>query len=145
MLLWCKCYTRVPTTRYRKWLECKHLSLESIVTSNHSLQQIDWPCYLLPEDLSTSLELNTIESKVEVIRQKILRYHFMSGQDNIRDLVDLDMAVLPHAMSWIGRDRSGYGLLYQLVRNMPAVLGCVKKVKTKRSKRKRLRKASVGS
>ena len=67
------------------------------------------------------LELNKNDDKFDVARQKIIRYHFLNGEDNMQEFVSMELEVLPHAIGWTGRDDTGHSILYQLVRSMPSL------------------------
>ena len=110
-------YSYVVTSRGRVALStllCNKVDIDSIFTSNHTLQRVH-------PYRSPNLDLNKNENKFEVARQKIIRYHFLNGEDNIEDLLDIELGVLPHAMSWVNRDDTGHSLLYQLVRCLPSL------------------------
>ena len=82
--------------------------------------------------------MNANGNKAEVVRQKILQYHFLSGDDiNAEQFIDMEMAVLPHAISWIGRDDIGQPLLYSLFQSMPFLFDSDHKTKSMGDKRKR--------
>ena len=68
------------------------------------------------------MKLNEDENKAEVIRQKIINYHFSNGNKNIEEFVVMELNILPHAVSWIGRNNIGHSLLYRLVNSMPSLL-----------------------
>jgi len=111
----------------RRWnpfinILCNKTSITSIVNSNHTLQRI-YSYY--PEDrhgvlheLNAVLQMNENINKVEVVRQKIIQYHFM---DNIETLVGMELEMMPSAIAWIGRDNIGVSLLYHLAKNMPCL------------------------
>ena len=101
-------------------LLCNKSSIESIYSSNHTLQSITWGNYTnFPSPpVLFLLAMNEDEDKVEVARQKILRY----GDINMEEFVDMELGVLPHAIAWIGRDFGGLvemRLLYRLVKSVP--------------------------
>ena len=112
---------------------CSKGSIDSMYTSNHTLrsvtwkdgtpegQEFIWSIMNLPNDLRSSLRLNQNDNKSEVARQKILKCHFSNGESNVEVFVSMDMKVLPHAISWIGRDVDGL-LLYNLLQSMPTTL-----------------------
>ena len=97
---------------------CDKSNAETLYASNHTLHKV----WASPDDINVHLQLNENANKVEVARQKILRYHFKNGEDNIDELVDMEMNVLPQAMSWMCReDYTGQSLLYNFVRSMPTI------------------------
>ena len=101
---------------------CDGSSINATFGSNHTLERIwmysdDWQRAALPPPLADALQLNRNGNKLEVARQKILRYH--DNEDSIQEFVDMEWQVLPHAMAWIGRDDTGLSLLYRFVQGMP--------------------------
>ena len=46
-------------------------------------------------------------------------YHFSNG---IEELLDMDLALLPHALAWAGRDLVEVSLLFQVVRSSAYLL-----------------------
>ena len=113
-------YTHVVTARGLNALAdllCNKADIESIYTSNHTLQRVA-STRKLTKNISSYLELNKNENKFDVARQKIIRYHFCTS--NIEEFVDMELEVLPHAMGWASRD-GGHSILYQLVRSMPSL------------------------
>lgn len=96
---------------------CDESNAETLYASNHTLHEVR----ASPDDINVHLQLNENANKVEVARQKIMTYHFLNGEDNIDELVDMEMNVLPRVMSWICRDYTGLSLLYSFVRGMPSL------------------------
>ena len=83
------------------------------------------------------LQLNGDSNKTEVARQKILKYHFLAGDDiNIQEFVAMEMKVLPHAIAWIGRDDAGNSLLYKFFHGMPSLFELGDNSKATTTKRK---------
>lgn len=91
---------------------------EGLYTSNHTLHEVYAHS---SDDINVLLGMNKNKDKVEVARQKILRYYFLNGEDNIHEFVDMEMNVLPQTMSWMGRDYTGQSLLYSFIRSMPTL------------------------
>ena len=100
-------------------LLCDKSSISSTYASNHTLQCIDHQS--VPNDLDILLQNNKYGSKKEVARRKILRYYFKDGEMNVPEFVNMKWKVMPHAISWIGRDNTGHNLLYQLLRSQPSL------------------------
>lgn len=122
---------------YMFYALCNKSSIMNIGGSNHTL------CHLgeqgtentrvhqsIPMGLVALLHFNRCPVKWEVGREKILRAHFRANAPNIhlQEFLDMNLKVLPHAMSWIGRDSSwythrntGHPLLYELLRNLPTL------------------------
>ena len=124
---------------------CDKTSLESIYTSNHTLQQIYAGYYYNddgPKDhLVSLLELNQNGNKHEVARQKLIRYYFSNddgGIVKVEDFVDMELEVLPYAIAWVGRDDTGHSLLYKLFQTMPTLFDTDSKAKAAGEKRKRV-------
>ena len=65
--------------------------------------------------------MNENTNKVEVVRQKIIQYHFMDGEDNTETLVGMELEMMPSVIAWIGRDNIGFSLLYHLAKNLPCL------------------------
>ena len=102
-------------------LLCDTSSLDAICASNHSLASLG-PDYL-PEDLEELMQMNQNKDKAAVTREKLLRYHFQKDRRNrLQEFLDMEMCMLPHAISWIGRDDIGATLQYQLLRSLPSLL-----------------------
>jgi len=104
---------------------CNKSSIDSIYASNHTLQTGSFSesdlLIDLPSDFVSSLQLNQNNNKFEVAREKILQHHFCNGDINIQELLEIELQVMCHAIAWIGRDGTGFPLLYHLVRSMPAL------------------------
>ena len=100
---------------------CNASNIDSIRSSNHSLHGIGWCISNINSDVVSLMKLNKDENKGEVVRQKIIHYHFLNGNKNIEEFVGMDLNILPHAMGWIGRNDTGRSLSYQLVRSMPSL------------------------
>jgi len=99
-------------------LLCDKASLESIYNSNHTLQMVRrGHGQGIPNNLALYLSMNDNYNKQEVARQKILQYHFADGEENIEEFVDMELEVIPTAIAWMGRDRTGHSLLYRVVRS----------------------------
>lgn len=106
------------------WEQFRHLlcdksSITKIRSSNHTLRSLG--CEDIPEHIQTLLSLNESDSKKEVAREKILRYHFNNGRDTMNEFVDMELSVLPHVISWVGRNNVGQTLMYQLLQSLPSL------------------------
>ena len=91
---------------------CNKSSLESIYNSNHTLMKVVRDN--INHDLTSYLRMNENDNKHEVARQKILKYHFADGDENIEKFVEMELAIIPYAIAWIGRDSTGHSLLYNV-------------------------------
>ena len=105
---------------------CDTTCIESIYSSNHTLDVLLLPFYFRGEDIldeiASSLEMNHNEDKAEVARQKILTYHFSEeGKKTIHVFAHMPVTTIPVAIAWIGRDRIEFTLMYDVVRAVPAL------------------------
>ena len=107
---------------------CNKTDIESICSSNHKLQKV-YSLANAPSDLVLCLELNKNEDKAEVVRQKIIKYHFLDGESNIDKFVSMELTELPQAISWVGRNNTGASLLYKLCKSIPTLFDSESKAK----------------
>ena len=98
---------------------CNASSIESIYTSNHTLKNIGGR--IGDFDLSPYLDLNKLESKEAVVRQKIIQYYFMNGYKNKEEFLDMELNMIPHVIAWMGMDDFGLSLLYNFTHSMPSL------------------------
>ena len=105
-------------------LLCNKTSIETIHGSNHTLEK----CKSLSEEhlqnndcLAACLQLNGNANKAEVARRKIISFHFSDGEDNIQDLHDFQLTMMPHALAWMGRDDADLSLMYRFVQSAPSL------------------------
>jgi Ran GTPase-activating protein (RanGAP) involved in mRNA processing and transport len=100
---------------------CDKSSLNNTFYSNHTMQSF---CYSNPDpnfrnsDLFSLLGMNKSKNKAEVARKKILATHFGDDGACVRIFAPMATHALPTALSWIGRDRSEYSIMYLLLRSM---------------------------
>ena len=106
---------------------CDTSSFESICNSNHTLGELDvyenlhlyktlqW----LHPPMANFLRMNKDKDKSEVLRKKLLRFHFRKVENVGNVFGQLETKLLPHAVAWIGRDRLGFAAMYALFRDMP--------------------------
>ena len=111
---------------------CDTSSASSTFSSNHMLHKLvvsrvismrdeiydDKP---IPSDVALLLEMNKTEDKAEVARQKIVKYHFTDKGKDIHVFARMPTTTLPIAIEWIGRNRSEFTLMYEVVRVIPAL------------------------
>ena len=106
-------------------LLCNKTSILDTHNSNHILNWVY--TFILPDDVTSYLELNKNEDKVEVTRQKILQTHF-STEDNLQELLHMELEILPAAIEWMGRPTHdkwegtkvcGLSLMYNLMKRVP--------------------------
>ena len=100
---------------------CNKSSLESIYTSNHTLQVRIFSSLLGHPELDSLVQLNENEIKAEVARQKIIQYHFCNGSRNVEKFVEMELGELPQALAWAGRNDTGHSLFYQICQSMPSL------------------------
>ena len=48
--------------------------------------------------------------------------HLIGGSTNIQVFVDMTTTMLPSAIEWIGRDKFGFSLMYDVIRAIPTLL-----------------------
>lgn len=104
-------------------LICDTTSIGSIYSSNHTFQKLSIDHLAFPEDVASLLTLNQNKEKVEVARQKILKYHFSDGGDNASAFAQMSEVLLPFALEWIGRTVSelSLSLMYDVTRGNPTL------------------------
>ena len=114
-------------------------SIEATYQSNHTLCNLSkYGDRALPDHLVSSLQTNGLGTGVA--RQKILWHYFLSGGDciNVKQFLDMDMNVLPQALSWIGREDDGCSLMLTLLQSMPCLFErTVSKTSSEQVKRRR--------
>jgi hypothetical protein len=112
---------------------CDKSGIDSIFTSNHTLQGVDtgnWSDEThsfvsdihWTQELLSLLKMNENADKAVAAREKILVFHFYTGApSNIQVFNCLPTALLPHSLEWIGRGecRRGFSLLYTVVKEFP--------------------------
>ena len=109
----------------------QHKSIDETYTSNHTLNKFTLAIEshdLRSHHLITEpyLQLNRRGNKSQAVRHKILEYHFLNGyffrgEVNVEKFIEMDLVLLPSAMSWMGRDAVGLPLLYHFVHSMPCL------------------------
>jgi len=106
-------------------LLCNTTSILDTYNSNHTLHIFSGGDH----NIAAYSRLNENKDKVEVARQKILHTHFSNdGTSKIQELLDMDLEMMPTAISWIGRptrhdwkgeSTSGLSTMYNLTRRLP--------------------------
>ena len=70
-------------------------------------------------DIRSLLDMNRCKNKFEVARKKILASHFGDIDACVRTIFALmPVPTLPTALSWIGRDRREYSMMYHFLHSM---------------------------
>lgn len=100
---------------------CDKTSIGSIYSSNHTLQELCISHLTFPEEVVSLLAMNQNEDKSEVARQKILKHHFLARGNNANVFSRMPETMMPFPMEWIGRNRLGFSLMYNVVRDNPTL------------------------
>jgi len=103
------------------YMLCDKTSIGSVHSSNHTLQELYIPHLTFPEEVVSLLTMNRNEDKSEVARQKILNHHFLARGNNANVFSRMPETMMPFSMEWIGRNRLGYSLMYNVVRDNPTL------------------------
>ena len=120
-------------------LLCNKTSILDTHNSNHILNWLY--TFILPDDVTSYLELNKNKDKVEVTRQKILQSHF-STEDNLQELLHMELEIMPSVIAWIARPAhtdwkgtnvSGLSLMYNLMKRVPDLFDSSPQSQNKRS------------
>ncbi|KAL7528801.1 hypothetical protein ACHAWF_002706 [Thalassiosira exigua] len=110
-----------PCITSQAWSElsavlCDKSSIMATYRSNHILQNIGSGfCHLAPGDVLSLLALNK-KGRSHAARIKIINTHF-SGTFSVHPFVEMDLAVLPWVIAWVGRgvNISDLNGLYQIL------------------------------
>lgn len=111
---------------------CDKTSIANVCNSNHSLKIFHPDCYLVGDvnffgygiqahydELDVLLAMNKNPDKAEVIRTKLLTFFFSDFDNNGRVFGSMDTSMMPNVVEWIGRDRLGRSMMFELCRKMP--------------------------
>lgn len=110
---------------------CDKTSIENVIDSNHTLSSVEGIDFISPPGIDASfgiqmppackslLQMNKSPDKVEVARQKIIKYYFFEG-NNLGELVHIETGLLPRVLECIGKTE--LKLLYEAVRAMPSLI-----------------------
>ena len=102
---------------------CDKSSPTKTFCSNHTLRYFRYLRGLginYQKDLRSLINMNQSENKAdEVARKKILANHFGDGDACVRVFAPMTTPTLPTALSWIGKDRREYSMMYYLLHSMP--------------------------
>lgn len=106
-------------------LVCDTSSINSTFCSNHTIRKI------LPRRIIKSyLALNQSIDKGQVARQKVMEYHFVLNNFDVRPFMSMDPRYLVHVMAFFSQTREGshcsvnasvcgQSVIYELLRNTP--------------------------
>jgi hypothetical protein len=102
---------------------CNRTTVRSIMfASNHTIQFI-WIDLSIPEEVASLLAMNRNEDRSGAIRRKLLKYHFLDVGDGINTdiqvFAQMGDSMMPITLEWIGRNRFGFSLMYDVVRGLP--------------------------
>jgi len=114
---------------------CNKSNLASICNSNHTLY--DFWTDNLPSEILVLQQMNNNKNQSEVLRKKLLMYHFSDNGNAGHAFCPMETTVLPNAIEWIGRDEAGFQLMYELVKGMTHCLLSAKRTTNAGEKRKR--------
>ena len=110
--------------------------------SNHTLRTLeicfDMNCMAkqIPESIAHMLQMNANENKADVARQKIITSHFSS-----QVFSRMAVPVLPRVIGWIGRDLTGFNMMFHIAREiLPTLLAETNAVQERENNRNRRRK-----
>ena len=108
---------------------CDKTSIANVCSSNHSLNIFHPDFYAVVDGsdvkgwrkykLESLLKMNRNTDKAEVIRTKLLTFIFSDVDNIVRVFGSMDMSMMPDVMEWIGRDRLGRSVMFELCRKMP--------------------------
>ena len=72
----------------------------------------------MPLKVYDLLKMNEDDDKKQVARKKIIKHHF-SGDFNLNALIGSDQKLLPHKISWFGRDALGLSVVFSIMKKLP--------------------------
>ena len=112
---------------------CDRTSIESICKSNHTLFLINTTedSYFnnshslsrtkkgLSSTTRSLVKMNTSENKVEVVRQKIIKYYFIED-NNLHELAHMELGLLPRVLEHVGKYEPGR--LFEVLRAIPSLV-----------------------
>jgi hypothetical protein len=112
---------------------CDRTSIEGAFNSNHILERVKWT-FRNMSAVKPLLKMNENADKIEVARQKIIKYYFFED-NNLHELGRMDMGLLPRVLECV--DKYEPTRLYEIVRIIPSLVQNIKKTTEARGKRKR--------
>ena len=104
---------------------CDKSSPNKTFGSNHTLISFSYHRFYWDntdeyKDLRSSLVMNgRCKNKARVAREKILAIHLGDDSACVRIFAPMPTPMLPTALSWIGRYRKEYSMMYHLLHSMP--------------------------
>jgi hypothetical protein len=114
---------------------CDRTSIESTFHSNHVLEraEAEWTFHN-HSATKELLKMNENADKIEVARQKIIKYYFFED-NNLHELGRMDVGLLPRVLEFVVKYEPTR--LYEIVRTTPSLVQNIKKTTEARGKRKR--------
>ena len=118
-------HQKITTAGWRAFepIICNTSSFNDTYQSNHTLEKLSLDERKEDDDfshLTFYLDLNKNKDKAHVKRAKLIKVNF-SQKIDMQAFIDMDLGVLPHTLSWMGRDRVEVTpLMYEFVRNLPS-------------------------
>jgi hypothetical protein len=97
-------------------------SIVGTYNSNHTLKKIVCGAVARREELGIALALNCKSDKAEVARKKILFHHLKDVEDAVDVFGSMGARILPTALSWVGRDRNEYSMMFHVLKKTAARL-----------------------
>ena len=101
---------------------CDLSSIDGIYSySNHILQEIT--CSQdIPPMIDLLLQTTNLHGKMAA-RVKVIVFVLLIHKDSVSRLFGpMPVSILPSVIAWMGKDHSGFGALYSLVRSVPSLL-----------------------
>lgn len=107
---------------------CDASSIESTYLSNHTLREIETRrshSAQMPDSVATYLRFNGYySSKMKIARLKIIKHHFSDSSFIMQPFTDMNVKVLPYAMTWMANlgsryvEKSDLSRCYTFINNM---------------------------
>ena len=107
---------------------CDASSIESTYLSNHTLREIETRrshSAQMPDSVASYLRLNRLySSKMKIARLKIIKHHFSDSSFIMQPFTDMNVKVLPYAMTWMANlgsryvEKSDLSRCYTFINNM---------------------------
>jgi hypothetical protein len=97
-------------------------SIVGTYNSNHTLKKIVCGAVARRKELGIALALNCKSDKAEVARKKILLHHLKDDEDAVDVFGSMGARILPTALSWVGRDRNEYSMMFHVLKKTTARL-----------------------
>jgi hypothetical protein len=116
---------------------CDKTCISSTYESNHTFYELTID-ESIREEIQTLLDMNNALDAEITAREKILTYHFASGNTGINALACLHETAMPNAIEWIGREQDGYSAMFDFVQRFPTLfdVSSSKQIRSRCRKRK---------